>query len=36
MPQGDILGSAPTFCLTRQEFDTVVAATAHAVKTLLG
>ena len=36
MPQGDILGFAPPFCLTRQEVDTVVAATARAVKTMLG
>ena len=36
MPQGDILGFAPPFCLTRQEADIVVAATAKAVKTVLG
>ncbi len=36
MPQGDILGFAPPFCLTRQEADTVVAATVKAVKTVLG
>jgi L-2,4-diaminobutyrate transaminase len=36
MPQGDILGFAPPFCLTRAEADTVVAATARAVKTVLG
>ena len=36
MPQGDILGFAPPFCLTRKEADTVVAATANAVKTVLG
>ena len=36
MPQGDILGFAPPFCLTRQEVDTVVSATARAVKTVLG
>ena len=36
MPQGDILGFAPPFCLTRKEADTVVAATAKAVKTVLG
>lgn len=36
MPQGDILGFAPPFCLTRAEADTVVAATARAVKTMLG
>ncbi|MFK8082253.1 MAG: aspartate aminotransferase family protein [Granulosicoccus sp.] len=36
MPQGDILGFAPPFCLTRQETDMVVEATARAVKTVLG
>jgi L-2,4-diaminobutyrate transaminase len=36
MPQGDILGFAPPFCLTRQEADIVVAATVRAVKTVLG
>jgi L-2,4-diaminobutyrate transaminase len=36
MPQGDILGFVPPFCLTRQEADTVVAATVRAVKTILG
>ncbi|MCB2111553.1 MAG: aspartate aminotransferase family protein [Rhodobacteraceae bacterium] len=36
MPQGDILGFAPPFCLTRAEADTVVAATARAVRTVLG
>ncbi len=36
MPQGDILGFAPPFCLTRAEADSVVAATARAVKTVLG
>jgi L-2,4-diaminobutyrate transaminase len=36
MPQGDILGFAPPFCLTKPEADTVVAATARAVKTVLG
>ncbi|MGC1503514.1 MAG: aspartate aminotransferase family protein [Sulfitobacter sp.] len=36
MPQGDILGFAPPFCLSRDEVDTVVAATARAVKTVLG
>jgi len=36
MPQGDILGFAPPFCLTRAEADTIVAATARAVKTVLG
>ncbi|MFU1476234.1 aspartate aminotransferase family protein [Roseovarius sp. C7] len=36
MPQGDILGFAPPFCLSRDEADQVVAATARAVKTVLG
>jgi L-2,4-diaminobutyrate transaminase len=36
MPQGDILGFAPPFCLTRAEVDQVVAATHRAVKTVLG
>ncbi|MBI1172632.1 aminotransferase class III-fold pyridoxal phosphate-dependent enzyme [bacterium] len=36
MPQGDILGFAPPFCLTRAEADTIVAATARAVKMVLG
>ncbi len=36
MPQGDILGFAPPFCLTKAEADQVVAATARAIKTVLG
>ncbi|MDQ2089694.1 aspartate aminotransferase family protein [Marimonas arenosa] len=36
MPQGNILGFAPPFCLTRDEADSVVAATARAVNTVLG
>ena len=36
MPQGDILGFAPPFCLTRAEADEVVEKTAKAVKTVLG
>ncbi|MFV1493368.1 aspartate aminotransferase family protein [Phaeobacter sp. JH18-32] len=36
MPQGDILGFAPPFCLTRQEADQVVAATHRAVTAVLG
>ncbi|SLN23012.1 Taurine--pyruvate aminotransferase [Roseovarius gaetbuli] len=36
MPQGDILGFAPPFCLTRAEADEVVTKTAKAVKTVLG
>jgi L-2,4-diaminobutyrate transaminase len=36
MPQGDILGFAPPFCLSRDEADTVVAATARAVRAVFG
>lgn len=36
MPQGDILGFAPPFCLTRAEADKVVAATQRAVISVLG
>ncbi|WP_316014931.1 aspartate aminotransferase family protein [Roseobacter sp. HKCCA0434] len=36
MPQGDILGFAPPFCLTREEADRVADATARAVKSVLG
>lgn len=36
MPQGDIIGFAPPFCLTREEADTVVGATADAIKVTLG
>ena len=36
MPQGDILGFAPPFCLSHAEADTIAAATARAVKTVLG
>ncbi|NIZ14741.1 aspartate aminotransferase family protein [Phaeobacter sp. HF9A] len=36
MPQGDILGFAPPFCLTREEADQVVAGTQRAVKAVLG
>ena len=36
MPQGDILGFAPPLCLNRAEADTVVAATAAAVRSVLG
>ncbi|WP_448952435.1 aminotransferase [Labrys neptuniae] len=36
MPQGDIMGFAPPLCLTRAEADTVVAAAAKAVKSILG
>ncbi len=36
MPQGDILGFAPPFCLTKAEADIVVEKTALAVKEVLG
>jgi len=36
MPQGDILGFAPPFCLTKAEVDTVVGVTQAAVKAVLG
>ena len=36
MPQGDILGFAPPFCLTTQEADRVVNSAARAVKAVLG
>ena len=36
MPQGDILGFAPPLCLTREEADIVVDATAKAVRDVLG
>ncbi len=36
MPQGDILGFAPPFCLSAQEADQIVNATARAVKGVLG
>ncbi|MCM2563906.1 aspartate aminotransferase family protein [Lutimaribacter sp. EGI FJ00015] len=36
MPQGDILGFAPPFCLTREEADEVVGKTAKAVQAVLG
>ncbi|MBW6419101.1 aspartate aminotransferase family protein [Celeribacter sp. PS-C1] len=35
MPQGDILGFAPPFCLTTDEADKVVDATTKAVKAVL-
>ena len=34
MPQGDILGFAPPLCLTREEADTIVAATKAAVQSV--
>ncbi len=36
MPQGDILGFAPPFCLTREEAERIVSVTADAVKATLG
>ena len=36
MPQGDILGFAPPFCLTKEEADEVVGKTAKAVNAVLG
>ena len=36
MPQGDILGFAPPLCLTRDEADTIVAATKGAVEAVTG
>ena len=36
MPQGDILGFAPPFCLTQDEADEVIHKTAKAVKSVLG
>ncbi len=36
MPQGDILGFAPPFCLTKEEADKVVDATTKAVTSVLG
>ncbi|MCZ4353445.1 aspartate aminotransferase family protein [Roseovarius aestuarii] len=35
MPQGDILGFAPPFCLNREEADEIVAKTVAAVKKVL-
>ncbi len=34
MPEGDILGFAPPLCLTREEADRIVAATAKAIETV--
>ncbi|HTK36377.1 MAG TPA: aspartate aminotransferase family protein [Caulobacteraceae bacterium] len=36
MPQGDILGFAPPFCLTRDQADIIVKAAAGAVDAVLG
>ena len=36
MPQGDIIGFAPPFCLTEDEADRVVASSKEAVASVLG
>lgn len=36
MPQGDILGFAPPFCLTKAEADAIVEKTVASVKAVLG
>jgi L-2,4-diaminobutyrate transaminase len=36
MPQADIIGFAPPFCLTREQADTVVATTCAAIADVLG
>jgi L-2,4-diaminobutyrate transaminase len=36
MPQGDILGFAPPFCLSEEEADQIAGATAQAIKSVLG
>ena len=36
MPQGDILGFAPPFCLSEAEADEIVAKTGRAVRAILG
>ncbi len=36
MPQGDIIGFAPPFCLTQGEADRVVEVTAESVRAVLG
>ena len=36
MPQGDIIGFAPPFCITEAEVDQVVAATKKAITQVLG
>ncbi len=36
MPQGDIIGFAPPFCLTKAEADEVVQKSAKAVRSILG
>jgi len=34
--QGDILGFAPPFCLTKEEADQIVDGTVRAIKDILG
>lgn len=36
MPQGDILGFAPPFCLTKAQADEIATKTARAVRSVLG
>ncbi len=36
MPQGDILGYAPPFCLTKAEADRIIGATDRAIRNVLG
>jgi L-2,4-diaminobutyrate transaminase len=36
MPQGDIIGFAPPFCLTRDEADEIAGKTAKAIAKVLG
>ena len=36
MPQGDILGFAPPFCLTKPQADEIADKTARAVRSVLG
>ncbi|WP_135502524.1 aspartate aminotransferase family protein [Roseovarius aestuariivivens] len=36
MPQGDIVGYAPPFCLTHEEADEIIEKTVKAAKTVLG
>jgi L-2,4-diaminobutyrate transaminase len=35
MPEGDIIGYAPPFCLSREEADTIVSVTRDAVEAVL-
>jgi L-2,4-diaminobutyrate transaminase len=36
MPQGDIIGFAPPFCISKEEVDTVVGVAVDAVKAVMG